>query len=162
MLFFPPIVPLPLFFHPCRYERVTDDKNEDDAADERTENSCAAQYQSTTLRVLTHFVADTGEVGGASEEDGMGQQNFLLGSDWQVEVTQLVKDYLRVADPKVAQLMEGQVVMGLSAGTTKLQVVCVCISCIYVCYFAQTTSFSCRDIFSVTHKLKSTFALILH
>ncbi|TMS08305.1 Transmembrane protein 132C, partial [Larimichthys crocea] len=105
-----------------RYERVTDDKNEDDAADERTENSCAAQYQSTTLRVLTHFVADTGEVGGASEEDGMGQQNFLLGSDWQVEVTQLVKDYLRVADPKVAQLMEGQVVMGLSAGTTKLQV----------------------------------------
>ncbi|XP_051268661.1 transmembrane protein 132C [Dicentrarchus labrax] len=105
-----------------RYERVTDDKDEDDGADERTDNSCVAQYQSTTLRVLTHFVADTGEVRGAPEEDGLGQQNFLLGSDWQVEVTQLVKDSLRVADPKVAQLSEGQVLIGLSPGTTKLQV----------------------------------------
>lgn len=82
-----------------------------------------AQYQSTTLRVLTQFVADNGEVRGASEEDRMGQQNFLLGTDWQVEVTQLVKDSLRVADPKVAQLLEGQVVIGQNAGTTKLQVV---------------------------------------
>ncbi|XP_039636049.1 transmembrane protein 132C isoform X2 [Perca fluviatilis] len=105
-----------------RYERVTDDKEEDDAVKERTESSCAAQYQSTTLRVLTHFVADSGEVRGATEEDGMGQQNFLLGSDWQVEVTQLVKDSLRVEVPKVAQLLEGQVLIGVSAGVTKLQV----------------------------------------
>ncbi|XP_054469064.1 transmembrane protein 132C [Anoplopoma fimbria] len=105
-----------------RYERVTDDKNEDGAADERTESGCVAQYQSTTLRVLTHFVADTGEVRGDTDEDGMGQQNFLLGSDWQVEVTQLVKDFLRVEVPKVAQLLEGQVLIGVSAGITKLQV----------------------------------------
>ncbi|XP_040915067.1 transmembrane protein 132C [Toxotes jaculatrix] len=102
--------------------RVTDDKDDDDPADEKTENACVAQYQSTTLRVLTHFVADTGEVRGSTEEDGLGQQNFLLGSDWQVEVTQLVKDSLRVEDPKVAQLLEGQVLIGLGAGTTKLQV----------------------------------------
>lgn len=56
------------------------------------------------------------------EDDKMGQQNFLLGSDWQVEVTQLVKDSLRVADPKVAQLLEGQVVIGLSTGVTQIQV----------------------------------------
>ncbi|XP_042251011.1 transmembrane protein 132C-like [Thunnus maccoyii] len=105
-----------------RYERVTDDKGSDDAAEERTENACVAQYQSTSLRVLTHFVADNGEVRGAVEEDRLGQQNFLLGSDWQVEVTQLVKDSLRVEDPKVAQLLEGQILVGLSAGTTKLQV----------------------------------------
>ncbi|XP_071322549.1 transmembrane protein 132C isoform X1 [Trachinotus anak] len=105
-----------------RYERVTDNKDDDDQAEERTENVCAAQYQSTSLRVLTHFVADTGEVRGATEDDGLGQQNFLLGSDWQVEVTQLVKDSLRVDDPKVAQLLEGQVLIGLSTGTTKLQV----------------------------------------
>ncbi|KAM7369152.1 hypothetical protein PAMP_013445 [Pampus punctatissimus] len=105
-----------------RYERVTDDKGDDDAAEERTENTCVAQYQSTSLRVLTHFVADNGGVRGAVEEDEQDQQNFLLGSDWQVEVTQLVKDSLRVEDPKVAQLLEGQVVIGLSAGTTKLQV----------------------------------------
>lgn len=81
-----------------------------------------AQYQSTSLRVLTHFVADNGEVRGAAEDDRLGQQNFLLGSDWQVEVTQLVKDSLRVQDPKVAQLLEGQIIIGQSAGTTKLQV----------------------------------------
>ncbi|KAI3361852.1 hypothetical protein L3Q82_002180 [Scortum barcoo] len=104
-----------------RYERVTDDRDEDDAAEERTEGGCAAQYQSTTLRVLTHFVADSGEVRGVAEEDGQ-QQNFLLGSDWQVEVTQLVKESLRVEDLKVAQLLDGQVLIGLSAGTTKLQV----------------------------------------
>ncbi|XP_038590524.1 transmembrane protein 132C [Micropterus salmoides] len=105
-----------------RYERVTDDKDEENGAEERVENSCVAQYQSTTLRVLTHFVADNGEVRGTGEEDGLGQQNFLLGSDWQVEVTQLVKDSLKLEDPKVAQLLEGQVLIGLSAGTTKLQV----------------------------------------
>ncbi|XP_040054018.2 transmembrane protein 132C [Gasterosteus aculeatus] len=105
-----------------RYERVTDDRNEDDAADERKEGGCVAQYQSTTLRVLTHFVADGGDVRGAAEEGGLGQQSFLLGSDWQVEVTQLVKDFLRVEVPKVAQLLDGQVLVGTSAGITKLQV----------------------------------------
>ncbi|KAM3599749.1 uncharacterized protein V6R79_010798 [Siganus canaliculatus] len=105
-----------------RYERVIDDKAEDDVADGRTENGCVAQYQSTSLRVLTHFVADNGDVRGALEEDGLGQQNFLLGSDWQVEVTQLVKDSLKVADPRIAQLVEGQVLIGQSAGTTKIQV----------------------------------------
>ncbi|KAF7663485.1 hypothetical protein LDENG_00209470, partial [Lucifuga dentata] len=107
-----------------RYERVTDDKKSDDEADrvERMENGCVAQYQSTTLRVLTHFMADPGEGREASEEAGPGQQNFLLGSDWQVDVTQLVKDSLRVEDLKVAQLLEGQVVIGRRAGTTKLQV----------------------------------------
>ncbi|AWP15090.1 putative transmembrane protein 132C-like [Scophthalmus maximus] len=105
-----------------RYERVTDDREDVDRADERTENACVAQYQSTTLRVLTHFMADTRDDGGATQDDGLGQQNFLLGSDWQVEVTQLVKELLRVEDPKVAQLLEGQVIVGLSPGTTKVQV----------------------------------------
>uniref|UniRef100_A0A672JK08 Si:dkey-112m2.1 n=1 Tax=Salarias fasciatus TaxID=181472 RepID=A0A672JK08_SALFA len=105
-----------------RYERVTDDKDGANAADERTENACVAQYQSTTLRVLTHFMADVGETRGSMEDDGLGQPNFLLGTDWQVDVTQLVKESLRVNDPKIAQLLEGQVLIGQSAGATKLQV----------------------------------------
>ncbi|XP_051794945.1 transmembrane protein 132C [Acanthochromis polyacanthus] len=105
-----------------RYERVTDDKDGATAAEDRAENTCGAQYQSTTLRVLTHFVADSGEIRGAADDDGLGQQNFLLGTDWQVDVTQMVKDSLRVEDPRVAQLLEGQVVIGVNAGTTKLQV----------------------------------------
>lgn len=122
---FTPSAHLPLLFCSLRYERVTDDKDNGNPSDERTESACAPQYQSTTLRVLTQFVADAGEVRGASDEDGLGQQSFLLGSDWQVEVTQLVKDSLRVDDPRVAQLMDGQVLIGLSAGTTRLQVVVI-------------------------------------
>ncbi|XP_017265939.1 transmembrane protein 132C [Kryptolebias marmoratus] len=105
-----------------RFERVTDDKDGAYGSEERTENVCVAQYQSTTLRVLTQFVSDVGEIKGATEEDRLGQQNFLLGTDWHVDVTQLVKESLRVEDPKIAELLEGQVLIGVSAGTTKLQV----------------------------------------
>ena len=73
------------------------------------------QYQSTTVHVLTHFVAD-------GAEEGQGQQDFLLGSDWQVDVTELVQDSLRVEDQRVARLLQGQVVIGQNTGTTKLQV----------------------------------------
>uniref|UniRef100_A0A668AT52 Transmembrane protein 132C n=1 Tax=Myripristis murdjan TaxID=586833 RepID=A0A668AT52_9TELE len=86
------------------------------------DGGCVAQYQSTTVRILTHFVAETVEGRRAGEEDGQGQQNFLLGSDWQVDVTQLVQDSLRVDDPRVVQLLQGQILIGQSAGTTKLQV----------------------------------------
>lgn len=82
-----------------------------------------AQYQSSALRVLTYFVAD-------ATEAGPGQHNFLLGSDWQVEVTQMVKDSLRVLHPHVAQVLQGHVLLGRSAGTTTIQVqvyVCVCV-----------------------------------
>ncbi|XP_061732670.1 transmembrane protein 132C [Nerophis ophidion] len=99
-----------------------DDKEDDTTGEERTDNACVPQYQSTTLQVLTHFVSETDEVRGAVEEDNEDQQNFLLGSDWQVDMTQLVKDFLRVEDTKIAQLWEGQVIIGLSAGTTKIQV----------------------------------------
>uniref|UniRef100_A0A3Q2P6I1 Transmembrane protein 132C n=1 Tax=Fundulus heteroclitus TaxID=8078 RepID=A0A3Q2P6I1_FUNHE len=102
--------------------RVTDDNDGAYGQEERTENACVAQYQSTSLHVLTQFVTDAGEFRGAMEEGGPGQQNFLLGTDWHVDVTQLVKESLRVQDPKIAELLEGQVLIGLSSGTTKLQV----------------------------------------
>ncbi|KAM9438255.1 transmembrane protein 132C-like [Salvelinus alpinus] len=94
-----------------RYERVS---GGDESDSERTESGCVPQYQSTTVRVLTHFVA--------LGVDGNGQQDFLLGSDWQVDVTDLVQDLLRVEDQRVAYLLEGQVLMGLNTGTAKLQV----------------------------------------
>lgn len=99
-------------------------RDDGDAAGERIDNSCVAQYQSTTLQVLTHFVSESEEVHDTGDEDEQGRHNFLLGSDWQVDVTQLVKDSLRVDDPKIAQLWEGQVVIGRSAGMTKIQVAC--------------------------------------
>lgn len=74
------------------------------------------------MHVLTQFVSDAGEFRGAMEDGGPGQQNFLLGTDWHVDVTLLVKESLRVQDPKIAELLEGQVLIGLSTGTTNLQV----------------------------------------
>lgn len=103
-----------------RYERVTDDQQEQTT--ERVEGGCVPQYQSTTLRVLTHFVAEAEADGRGTVEDSPGQPHFLLGSDWQVEVTQLVKDFLRVDEPSVAQLMEGPILTGMSAGSTKVKV----------------------------------------
>ena len=115
-----------------RFEKVTDDG---DAADD-TESECGAQYQSSALRVLTHFVADAGDPMGAPaapQDDPAEQQNFLLGSDWQVEVTQLVRDSLRVTDPKVGQLIEGPVLIGLKPGSTKIQVGLFVFVCLFVC-----------------------------
>lgn len=82
------------------------------------QGGCVEQYQSSALRVLTYFVADED---GMSEEEEPEQHHFLLGSDWQVEVTQMVEDWLRVADPHLAQV-DGAVLMGLKAGTTSVQV----------------------------------------
>uniref|UniRef100_A0A3B3U0K0 Transmembrane protein 132C n=1 Tax=Poecilia latipinna TaxID=48699 RepID=A0A3B3U0K0_9TELE len=101
---------------------ITDDNDGAYGQEERTENACVAQYQSTSLHVLTQFVTDAGDFRGAMEEGRPGQQNFLLGTDWHVDVTQLVKESLRVQDPTIAELLESQVLIGLSSGTTKLQV----------------------------------------
>uniref|UniRef100_A0A3B1IXH7 Transmembrane protein 132C n=1 Tax=Astyanax mexicanus TaxID=7994 RepID=A0A3B1IXH7_ASTMX len=85
--------------------------DEDEAV--RRDRGCGPQYQSTTVRVLTHFKAEP--------EEWRGQPEFLLGSDWQVDVTELVRDSLRVDDSRVAGLMNGQVLMGLNTGTNSAQ-----------------------------------------
>lgn len=93
------------------YYRFGEDDGDDGAKKDR---SCGPQYQSTTVRVLTHFEAEP--------EEWQGQPDFLLGSDWQVDVTELVRDSLRVGDERVAKLSEEQVLIGLNTGTTKVQV----------------------------------------
>ncbi|XP_061148532.1 transmembrane protein 132C isoform X1 [Syngnathus typhle] len=133
--------------------------DEDAAAEDKTENSCVPQYQSSKLQVLTHFVSENEE--DTTEDDEQGQQNFLLGSDWQVDVTQLVKDSLRVDDPKIAQLWEGQVVIGRSAGMTKIQVLSPLTSLV----LAERTVKVLDDKVSVTElgvQLVSGLSLSLH
>lgn len=141
-----------LFSFFIRYERVTDDKDGVDPVEGRTETACVAQYQSTTLRILTHFVADISESRGAMEEDVLGQQTFLLGTDWQVDVTQLVKESLRVEDPKVAQLLDDQVVIGLSTGNTKLQVAFMYILSQFLKQklYCMSLQRGCQDCFAMT------------
>ncbi|XP_050948511.1 transmembrane protein 132C isoform X2 [Labeo rohita] len=92
-------------------QRSGEDDGDDGAKKDR---SCGPQYQSTTVRVLTHFEAEP--------EEWQGQPDFLLGSDWQVDVTELVRDSLRVTDNRVAKLSEEQVLIGLNTGVTKVQV----------------------------------------
>ncbi|XP_042603639.1 transmembrane protein 132C-like [Cyprinus carpio] len=91
-------------------------RSREDDGDEgvKKDRSCGPQYQSTTVRVLTHFEAEP--------EEWQGQPEFLLGSDWQVDVTELVRDSLRVVDERVAKLSEEQVLIGLNTGITKVQV----------------------------------------
>ncbi|XP_016368018.1 transmembrane protein 132C-like, partial [Sinocyclocheilus rhinocerous] len=87
---------------------------EDDNEGAKKDRSCGPQYQSTTVRVLTHFEAEP--------EEWQGQPDFLLGSDWQVDVTELVRDSLRVVDERLAKLSEEQILIGLNTGITKVQV----------------------------------------
>ncbi|XP_070991577.1 transmembrane protein 132D-like [Oncorhynchus clarkii lewisi] len=89
----------------------------------RKGRGCMLQYQHTVVRVLTPFVAEpsdpapdpmAGKVGGALES--------FLGTDWQVDVTRLVRYSFRVRDPSIARLQAGTVLQGRAAGTTTLQV----------------------------------------
>lgn len=66
------------------------------------------------VRVLTHFIAESA--------DARGQTSFMLGSDWQVDITELVWDYLKVEDPQIAQLMDRKILVGQDTGMTTIQV----------------------------------------
>lgn len=47
------------------------------------------QYQYALVRVLTHFVAEPSDPG--------GEMVFMLGADWQADITHLVLDQLKVS-----------------------------------------------------------------
>ncbi|XP_034152552.1 transmembrane protein 132C isoform X2 [Esox lucius] len=88
--------------------------SEDDEDDERKGKGCTLQYQSALVRVLTRFVAEPADPG--------GELVYLLGADWQADITDLVVDYLKVEDPRIARLLDGHVVMGREKGITSIQV----------------------------------------
>uniref|UniRef100_A0A672ZJ95 Si:dkeyp-14d3.1 n=1 Tax=Sphaeramia orbicularis TaxID=375764 RepID=A0A672ZJ95_9TELE len=94
-------------------QRSTRDSEDEDDEDRRG-RSCTLQYQHAMVRVLTHFVADSADV--------RGQTSFMLGSDWQVDITELVWDFLKVEDPQIAQLLDRRILVGLDMGMTTIQV----------------------------------------
>ncbi|XP_039213293.1 transmembrane protein 132D-like isoform X2 [Crotalus tigris] len=93
-----------------RLVRDSDDEEED----ERKGRGCTLQYQHATVRVLTQFVAEPLDPG--------GQTTYLLGSDWQVDISDLVKNFMQVEEPRIAKLQDGQVLMGQELGMTTLQI----------------------------------------
>ncbi|XP_056228848.1 transmembrane protein 132C [Seriola aureovittata] len=79
-----------------------------------TENGCVPVYQRSSVQVLTQFTA----------QDSHRRTIHLLGSsDWFVDVTELVHDWLRVEDPQVASLGTQKNLIGLRPGKTSLYVV---------------------------------------
>lgn len=94
--------------------RTTRDSDDEDEDDRKLSRGCTLQYQHTQIRVLTQFHTTSTE--------GTDQVITMLGPDWQVDVTDLVQDSLKVTDPRVAELVDRTVLAGLEVGSTTLKV----------------------------------------
>uniref|UniRef100_A0A3Q4I6Y8 Transmembrane protein 132C-like n=1 Tax=Neolamprologus brichardi TaxID=32507 RepID=A0A3Q4I6Y8_NEOBR len=88
--------------------------SEDDEDDDRKGKGCTLQYQYALVRVLTHFVAEPSDPG--------GEMVYMLGADWQVDITHLVLDQLKIEEPRIARLIDGRIVIGRDLGHTNIQV----------------------------------------
>ncbi|MBZ3886162.1 Transmembrane protein 132D [Sciurus carolinensis] len=88
--------------------------SEEEEDEERRGRGCTLQYQHATVRVLTQFVAEAAKPG--------GHLAHLLGSDWQVDITELISDFMQVEEPRIAKLQGGQVLTGQELGMTTIQI----------------------------------------
>ncbi|XP_043387292.1 transmembrane protein 132E [Chelonia mydas] len=96
--------------------RSVRESEDDEDEDERKQNrGCTLQYQHSTLQVFTQFHTTSSE--------GTDQVITMLGPDWLVEVTDLVSDFMKVDDPRVAQLVDSSTLAGREPGTTLFKVV---------------------------------------
>ncbi|XP_040433058.1 transmembrane protein 132C isoform X2 [Cygnus olor] len=94
-------------------KRLTRDSDDEDE-DERKGRGCTLQYQHAMVRVLTQFVAE--------DSSPWGQLSYLLGSDWQFDITDLVMDFMKLEEPHIAKLQEGRILIGREVGMTTMQV----------------------------------------
>ncbi|KAM4890655.1 transmembrane protein 132C isoform 2-T2 [Sylvia borin] len=94
-------------------KRPTRDSDDDDE-DERRGRGCTLQYQHAMVRVLTQFVAE--------DSGPWGQLSYLLGPDWHFDITDLVRDFMKLEDPHIAKLQEGRILIGREVGMTTMQV----------------------------------------
>ncbi|EHB01497.1 Transmembrane protein 132B [Heterocephalus glaber] len=88
-------------------------ESEDEEDEERKGRGCSLQYQHALVRVLTQFVA------GAPDA---GQLTYMLGPDWQFDITNLVTEFMKVEEPKIAELQDGRTLAGREPGITTVQV----------------------------------------
>lgn len=96
----------------CVCPRPTRD-SEDEEDEEKKGRGCSLQYQHALVRVLTQFVA---------EAPDLGQLSYMLGPDWQFDITDLVVDFMKVEEPRIAQLQDGRTLVGREPGITTVQV----------------------------------------
>lgn len=88
-------------------------ESEDEEDEERKGRGCSLQYQHATVRVLTQFVA---------ESPDLGQPSYLLGPDWQFDITDLVSESLKVEETRIAQFQDAHTLVGREPGITTVQV----------------------------------------
>uniref|UniRef100_A0A8C7C665 Transmembrane protein 132B n=1 Tax=Neovison vison TaxID=452646 RepID=A0A8C7C665_NEOVI len=88
-------------------------ESEDEEDDEKRGKGCSLQYQHATVRVLTQFVA---------EAPDLGQLSYMLGPDWQLDITDLMAEFMKVEEPRIAQLQGGRTLVGREPGITTVQV----------------------------------------
>lgn len=93
---------------------MRDSEHEEDEEERKQSRGCALQYQHATLQVFTQFHTTAAE--------GTGQVVTMLGPDWLVEVTDLVSDFMRVDDPRVAHMVDSFTLAGREPGTTLFKV----------------------------------------
>ncbi|XP_065754089.1 transmembrane protein 132E [Phocoena phocoena] len=98
-----------------RSARESEDEDEDEGRRQSASRGCTLQYQHATLQVFTQFHTTSAE--------GTDQVVTMLGPDWLVEVTDLVSDFMRVGDPRVARMVDSSTLAGLEPGTTPFKVV---------------------------------------
>lgn len=58
----------------------------------------------------------------AESVETRGQSSYMLGSDWQVDITELVWEFVKVEDTHIAQLIDRRILVGRDMGMTTIQV----------------------------------------
>ncbi|XP_077353938.1 transmembrane protein 132C-like [Festucalex cinctus] len=94
--------------------------NSEEEEEMRKGRGCMLQYQHSTIRVLAPFEAETDAL--PDLLTGVKPVDYFLGPDWQLDVTSLVRYSLKVSDPDVARIQDGEVLQGRAVGTTTVQV----------------------------------------
>ena len=106
--------PNPRLPSPRSARESEDEEEEEEERRQSASRGCTLQYQHATLQVFTQFHTTSSE--------GTDQVVTMLGPDWLVEVTDLVSDFMRVGDPRVARMVDSSTLAGLEPGTTPFKV----------------------------------------
>ncbi|XP_043910781.1 transmembrane protein 132E [Protopterus annectens] len=95
-----------------RSTRDSDDEEEEE--ERRVSRGCSLQFQHATVKVFTQFHTTSSE--------GTDQMVTMLGPDWLVDVTDMVSDFVKVEDTRVAELKRGNIIVGWEPGVTTVKV----------------------------------------
>ncbi|XP_072311381.1 transmembrane protein 132D-like [Eucyclogobius newberryi] len=89
----------------------------------RKGRGCMLQYQHSSIRVLTPFTAQSDTEALPAPPTQEEPVEYFMGSDWQLDVTSLVRSSVKVADSEVAKVSDGVILQGRALGTTTVMVV---------------------------------------